>query len=336
MTEKQEVGSAQQATLASHQQGEHRHVHGLVDPRMITTERGIWAIKRSFLGLGATALFQVLIVYWSGSMALLAETIHNFGDAATAVPLWVAFRLARLKPSKRFSYGYGRVEDLAGVAVVLVILFSGMVAGYESIQRLVHPKAVEKLGAVAAASLIGFLGNEVVALIRIGVGKQIHSAALIADGYHARVDGLTSLAVLFGVIGVWLGYPQADPLVGLLITSVIVGIAFQAGKSVLTRMLDGVNPELIDEIRHAAQHTPGVGEVTEARARWLGHRLHAEINLAVDPRLSITEAHGVAKETQKELLHHLPYLSSVTIHVDPLGESGEHHHTVGVDEQAHA
>jgi len=327
MVDKEDAGQVKEITPSPHQHGEHKHTHGFVDPGLLKTQRGIWATKWSFLGLGLTALFQVIIVYFSGSVALLADTIHNFGDAATAVPLWIAFRLARVKPSKRFSYGYGRVEDLAGVAIVLVILFSGIVAGYESLQRLAHPQSIEKLWAVATASVVGFLGNEAVALFRIRVGKEIHSAALVADGYHARVDGLTSLAVLVGVIGVWFGFPQADPLVGLLITLVIFGIVIQASKSILTRMLDGVEPELLDEIRHAVQHTAGVREVTEVRARWLGHRLHAEINVAVDSHLSITEAHAIARETQKELLHHLPYLSSATIHVDPLNESGEAYHS---------
>jgi cation diffusion facilitator family transporter len=328
MAEKQKSGSVQEATLSPHQHGEHKHVHGFVDPSVITTQRGIWAIKWSFAALAVTAIFQVVVVFLSGSVALLADTIHNFGDAATAVPLWIAFRLARLKPSKRFTYGYGRVEDLAGVAIVLIILFSAVVAGYESLERLLHPRAVEKLWAVAAASVIGFLGNEGVALFRIKVGKEIRSAALVADGYHARVDGWTSLAVLAGAVGVWLGYPKADPIVGLLITIAILWIVWTASKAVFTRMLDGIDPELIDEIRRAAHHTPGVGEVTEVRARWLGHRLHTEINVTVDSGLSITQAHAVAKETHAELMRHLPYISSATIHVDPLGESGERHHAV--------
>jgi cation diffusion facilitator family transporter len=221
---------------SSHKHGHHHeahlHTHGAVDPAIFTTQRGIWAIKWSFLGLLATALFQIIIVLLSGSVTLLADTIHNFGDAATAIPLWIAFALARWRSSKRLTYGYSRVEDLAGVAIVLTILFSAIVAGYKSIDRLIHPKAIEYLWAVLVASVIGFIGNEVVAQFRIKVGKEIGSAALIADGYHARVDGLTSLAVLFGVVGVWIGYPLADPIVGLLITAVIFRIVWESGKSV--------------------------------------------------------------------------------------------------------
>ena len=219
----------------------HEHHHGL-NPSYLTSEKGIWAIKWSFIGLLATALFQVGIVAISGSVALLADTIHNIGDAATAIPLWIAFTLVKLRPTKRFTYGYGRVEDLAGVVIVVIILFSAVVSGYESLDRLFNPKKVEYIGAVVAASIIGFLGNEVVALFRIRVGKDIGSAALVADGYHARVDGLTSLAVLFGAGGVWLGYPLADPVVGLIITAAIGNVA-QANAERFTALADPVVDE---------------------------------------------------------------------------------------------
>src|SRR5215218_841735 len=267
--------------------GEHGHAHGAVDASIATSERGIWAVKWSFAALFATALLQLVVVALSGSVALLSDTIHNFGDALTAVPLWVAFTLGRLGASRRFTFGYGRVEDLAGVVVVILILFSAVVAGYQAVERIVHPQPVGLLWAVAAAALVGFLGNEAVAIFRIRVGRQIGSAALIADGYHARTDGWTSLAVLLGAIGVWLGYPLADPIVGLLIAAAILVIVVQNAKEIFTRMLDGVDPEVIEEIRHAAAAVEGVENVAEVRARWLGHRLRAEVNVAVDPGLSV-------------------------------------------------
>ena len=261
-------------------------------------------------------------------MALLADTIHNIGDAATAIPLWVAFRLARWKPTKRFTYGYGRVEDLAGVAIVFAILFSAIMAGYESIARLSEPRTVEYLWAVVLASIIGFLGNEAVAVFRIRVGKEIGSAALVTDGHHARADGLTSLAVLFGAVGVWMGYPLADPIVGLVITVAILRIVFESGKTVFARLLDGVDPEVIDEIKNTVSNTYGVEDVTEVRVRWLGHRLHGEVNIAVSPGLSVEKGHEIAIKVEHQLLHALQYLSNATIHVDPVNASGEAHHHV--------
>lgn len=194
--------------------GAHGHTHGVIDATIATTDRGIWAIKWSFIILGITALLQIGVVALSGSVALLADTIHNVGDATTAIPLWIAFLLARRKPTKTFRYGLGRVEDLAGIVIVLIILFSAIVAGYQAIDRLIHPQTVTHLGWLTAAGIVGFLGNEAVAVFRIRVGREINSAALIADGYHARTDGLTSLAVVAGAIGVWLGFPLADPIVG--------------------------------------------------------------------------------------------------------------------------
>ena len=307
----------------------HAHTHGAVDPAILSTDRGMWVIKLSFVGLFATAVFQVVIVLISGSVALLADTIHNVGDAVTAIPLWVAFTFGRRKPSKRFTYGLGRVEDLAGVTIVLIILMSALVAGYLSIDRFFHPQKIEYLWAVIIASVIGFLGNEAVAIFRIKVGKEIGSAALVADGYHARMDGLTSLAVLFGAVGTWLGYPLTDPIVGLVITVTILRIVWQSGRAVFTRLLDGVDPEVIDEIKQAVRPIRGVHDVTEVRVRWLGHRLHAEINIFVSPELSVEKAHEIAKEVRHQILHQVRFLNNATIHIDPVNASGEEHHGFG-------
>jgi cation diffusion facilitator family transporter len=313
-----------------HQHGheEHGHTHGAADPSIATSERGMWAVKWSFVGLFVTALLQVVVVVLSGSVALLSDAIHNFGDALTAVPLWIAFALSRLGASRRFTFGYGRVEDLAGVIVVLLILFSAVVAGYQAVERIIHPQPVGLLWVVAAAAVVGFVGNEAVAIFRIRVGRQIGSAALVADGYHARTDGWTSLAVLVGAIGVWLGYPLADPIVGLLIAGAILVIVWQSGKTVFTRLLDGVEPNVIEEIRHAVSHVEGVEDVAEVRARWLGHRLRAEVNVAVEPRLSVAEGHAIAREVNHRLMHELRYLDVAVVHVDPVQEAGEEHHRI--------
>jgi cation diffusion facilitator family transporter len=306
----------------------HDHTPGTIDPALVATERGLWAVKWSLIGLAATALFQTVIVFFSGSVALLADTIHNIADAGTAIPLWIAFVLAGRAPSHRFTYGYGRVEDISGVMIILTIFFSAVFAGYESLNRLLNPQPVQYLWTVVIASLIGFAGNELVAIFRIRVGREIKSAALVADGYHARVDGLTSLAVLFSALGVWLGYPLADPIVGLVITIAILTIVWESGKTVFTRLLDGVDPEVTDEITHALNHAQGVRGVTEIRLRWSGHRLLAEINLAVSPTLSVAEGHAIAVEARHQLMHSLPYLSNVTVHVDPEDLSGEKHHAI--------
>lgn len=161
--------------------------------------------------------------------------------------------------------------------------------------------------------MIGFVGNEAVAVFRIRVGREINSAALVADGYHARTDGFTSLAVVLGAIGVWLGFPLADPVVGLLITVAIFGIVWQSARSVLTRMLDGVDPAVLDEIDHAAAHVPGVHGVHAVQARWLGHRLHAEMSVELDGRMTLAQAQDVVAALKRELFAHLPVLAQVSI-----------------------
>lgn len=291
----------------------HGHTHGVIDPVIATTERGIWAIKWSFVILTATAALQIVLVFATGSVALLADTIHNVADATTAIPLWIAFKLAQRKPTATFTYGYGRVEDLAGIAIVLVILFSALVAGYESISRIYNPQPIALLGWVALAGIIGFIGNEAVAMLRIRVGREINSAALIADGYHARTDGLTSLAVVAGAIGVWLGFPLADPIVGVLITIAIFAIVWQSAKSVLMRMLDGVDPAIIGEVHHSAAHVAGITKVLDVKARWLGHKLHADAVVLVDKSLSVEVGDQIRMALEREMLAHIPALSVVNV-----------------------
>ncbi|MDB5525163.1 MAG: cation transporter [Rhizobium sp.] len=305
--------------------GPHGHTHGVIDATIATTDRGIWAIKWSFVILAATAIMQLGVVAISGSVALLADTVHNIADATTAIPLWIAFVLARRKPTKTFTYGLGRVEDLAGIAIVLIILFSAIVAGYEAVDRLVHPMPIRNLGWLIGAGIVGFLGNEAVAVFRIRVGREINSAALVADGYHARTDGLTSLAVVAGAIGVWLGFPLADPIVGLLITLAIFGIVWQSARSVLTRMLDGVEPGMVDEIEHAAAHVQGIEKVVEAKARWLGHKLHVDLAVVIDPGMLLAEANVIIAKLEDELFAHMPALAVATVRVVAPEASGHHH-----------
>ena len=310
----------------SQRSGDHGHTHGAIDPTIATTARGIWAIKWSFIIMVVTAILQLAVVLWSGSVALLADTIHNFGDATTAIPLWVAFVLVRRKPTKTFTYGLGRVEDLAGLLIVVIILFSAIVAGYEAIDRLIHPHAITALAWVAVAGVVGFLGNEAVAVFRIRVGREINSAALIADGYHARTDGLTSLAVVAGAIGVWAGFPLADPIVGLLITLAIFGIVWQSAKAVFTRMLDGVEPDLVSKIDHAAAQVPEILQVIDAKARWLGHRLQVQVTIRLDDGVLLATANAVADRLKHQLADHLPALAEADIVFAPRDTSTASHH----------
>jgi cation diffusion facilitator family transporter len=224
-------------------------------------------------------------------------------------------------PNKRFNYGYGRAEDLAGLLIVVSILATGIYVGYESITRLSDPPEIDYIWVVAAAAIIGFIGNEAVALFRMKIGKEIGSAALVADGHHARVDGLTSLAVLFGAVGVWLGFPLADPIVGLVISAAILRIVVETSKSLFSRLLDGVEPEVPDEVRNVALVTDGVRGVAEVRVRWLGHKMLAEMNIAED--------------VHHQLLHNLKYLSNATVHVDPVGLAGEEYQRHGIGNTEH-
>jgi cation diffusion facilitator family transporter len=306
----------------------HAHVHLLPagDPVLSATRQASRVVLWSFAGLVATGAFQAVVAWFTGSVALLADTIHNAGDAATAIPLWIAFRVARRKPDARFTYGFGRVEDLAGLIVVAVIFFSAVAAAVESARRFASPAPVTGLWAVAAASAIGFAGNEAVAFYRIRAGKRLGSAALVADGYHARADGLTSLGVLLGVAGVAAGFPAADPAAGLLICAFLMKTVRDAGKEVFLRLLDGVDPDVVEEIRAEAAAAPGVEEVTDVRVRWAGHRMYAEVNLAVSGDVPVAEGHAIAAEARHRLMHRLSYLSDATIHVDPAEASGTEMH----------
>jgi len=297
-----------------------------VDDALAGFAEGVRAVKLSLLVLGATALIQLVIVLASGSVALLADTIHNFADASTAIPLWLTFSLSRREPTRRYTYGFGRAEDLAGVFVVLMIAGSSAVAAWESVQKLIHPEPITNLGWVALASIIGCVGNELVAQYRIRTGDRMGSAALVADGYHARSDGLTSLAVLLGVLGVWLGFPLADPLVGLVITLAILLILKGAAVQIWHRLMDSVNPELLAKAEAAARSAEGVQAVSQVRARWIGHTIHAEALIIADRDLRLSEAHAVAERARHAMLHAVPKLSSVTVHVDPCSHDGSDPH----------
>lgn len=307
--------------------GAEGHSHGRtgkLDPVLDGSARGIRAVKVSLVALAATAALQVVVVAVSGSVALLADTVHNITDALTAIPLWVAFAVGRRPPTKRYSYGYQRAEDLAGIFIVLVIAASAGFAAWEAIRRLADPRPVEHLPWVVAASIVGFAGNELVAIYRIRAGKRIGSAALVADGHHARTDGLTSLGVLAGAIGVALGFDRADPIAGLAITLAILVVLWQATRSVFRRILDGTDDTTVLMLESVAGSVPGVEHVTSAKARWTGHALNAELEIQVEPDISVSEGHRIAEEVEHELLHAIPRLRGATVHVDPHGHDSHY------------
>lgn len=288
-----------------------------IDSALESSREGIRALKISLLVLLATAVAQLLVFSITGSVALLADTVHNFSDALTAVPLWVAFVLVRRPPTKRFTYGLGRVEDVAGLFIVLMIALSAFVAGFESIRRLFDPREITNVWVVLAAGIIGFAGNELVAVYRIRVGRKIGSAALVADGLHARTDGFTSLAVALGAIGVLAGLPLADPIVGLLITVAILVVLKGAATDVFLRLVDGVDPALVDRAEESLTATPGVTGIGSLQLRWVGHQLHAETSIEVDAKLNVRAAHAIAHDAQDCLRRDVPRLTKATVHVGP-------------------
>jgi cation diffusion facilitator family transporter len=314
-----------------HGHGEHRGLSALrhlitphshdsadrVDTALETSKRGIRALIWSFAALFVTAVAQLALVLVTGSVALLGDTIHNFADALTALPLGIAFLLGRRAATRRYTYGLGRAEDLAGVVVVLLIAASAALAGYEAVLRLITPQPVQHLWVVAAAGVVGFIGNELVARYRITVGRQIGSAALVADGLHARTDGFTSLAVVLGAAGVGLGFPAADPIIGLVITVAILFVLRDAAKEVFRRLMDAVDPETVDLAERTARAIPGVRDVTDLRMRWIGHALRAELAVRVDADLTVEQAHQLTHDVEARLRHAVPRLTAAAIHTEP-------------------
>jgi cation diffusion facilitator family transporter len=313
-----------------HSHGDHSHPTGIkgffyglfvphshdaadsIDDALEASTQGVRALKISLFVLLGTTVLQFVVVLVSGSVALFADTIHNFSDALTAIPLWVAFALGRRVATKRYTYGFGRAEDLAGLFIIAVVAISAVVAAYQSVERFFNPQPLHNLWWVIAAGLVGFAGNEIVAIYRIRVGSKIGSAALVADGVHARIDGFTSLAVVIGAAGVMLGFPLADPLVGLLISAAIIVLLWGTVRSIGRRLMDGIEPELLDRARGALERTPGVLSVSGLKLRWIGHRLHGAATIIVaDTALSVAEA--TAHRAELELAHALPNLDDLAI-----------------------
>ncbi|WP_246087446.1 cation diffusion facilitator family transporter [Paramicrobacterium agarici] len=284
----------------------------LIDDALEANAEGVRAVKISMIVLLVTTALQGLIVAFSGSVALLADTIHNFSDAFTAVPLWIAFALSRRAATRRYTYGYNRAEDLAGLFIVVMIALSAVLAAWQAIERIIHPQPIAYVGWVIGAGVVGFLGNEAVAIYRIRIGQRIGSAALVADGIHARTDGFTSLAVVLGGLGVLLGFPLADPIVGLLISAMIIVLLVGTVRSVGRRLMDGIEPELLDRVEHALAHVPQVLGVERVRLRWIGHRIHGEASIRIH-EVPLSEANRIATAAEESVKAHLRNVDEMTI-----------------------
>ncbi|QHF24572.1 cation diffusion facilitator family transporter [Rathayibacter sp. VKM Ac-2804] len=287
-----------------------------IDDALEASTAGVRALKISLLVLLATTVLQAALVALTGSVALLADTIHNFADALTAVPLWIAFVLGRRAATRRYTFGFGRAEDLAGMVIVLVVALSAVVAGWEAVARLLDPRPIENPWLLVAAGLIGFAGNELVAIYRIRVGRRIGSAALVADGVHARLDGFTSLSVVLGAIGVMLGFPLADPIIGLLIAASILVLLWGTVRSIGARLMDAIAPDLLDRAEYALQNAPGVTAVESLRLRWIGHRLTGSATVRVTAT-NFADAASTGALAEKQLRQELGNLDVFTVAIAP-------------------
>ena len=283
-----------------------------IDTALEASDRGIRAVKVSFVALMVTALIQVAVVLVTGSVALLADTIHNFSDALTAVPLFIAFRLGRRPATRRYSYGFRRAEDLAGLFIIAMIALSAVVAGWQAIDRLIDPRPLENIGVLFVAGIVGLVGNELVALYRIREGRAIGSAALIADGYHARTDGFTSLAVALGALGVWAGFERADPVAGLAISVAIFVVLVAASRQIYYRLMDAVDPEVLDRVEQVAHASAG-DAAGDFRVRWMGHRLHADVVLTLDGSRSLEDGARAADDLRELMVDKVPHLADVDV-----------------------
>jgi len=304
------------------------HEHGRVNADLYGNRIGLRAVQISTAGMFIVAAIQFAIAGIGGSAGLFADALHNLGDVLTTVALWIAFVLSTRAANQRYTYGYHRSEDLAGIFIVLVIIASAVAGAWESIQKLTSGSVPTQLYVSMAAALVGVAGNEILSQYKISVGKRINSVPLVADGQHSRIDGLTSLAAFVGLIGVALGLRIADPLAGLVITAVILTVVYSTSRSVLQRLLDAVDPRIVPSIITTASEVPGVEDVTEVRARWVGHTLHVVMNIEVDAELTLVQAHAIAEEVRHRLFHSITGLSEAIIHTDPHERGTDYHQTV--------
>ncbi|HLZ72210.1 MAG TPA: cation diffusion facilitator family transporter [Dehalococcoidia bacterium] len=298
----------------------HGHSHGAAGGLDLRTAEGIRAARWSSLALLVTGAIELVIFALGNSAGLLADAMHNLGDVTTTLAIWAAFTFARREANERFPYGYHRAEDLAGMFVLIVMVASGIAAGYESLQHLLTGSHPSHLALSAVAAFVGFAGNELTAQYKTRVGRRIGSVSLEADGAHSRVDGLVSLAALAGIGGVAAGFERADGLAGVLITLVIAGVIVSTARGVIGRGMDAVDPALTSQVRSVAAAVPDVLDVHDVRLRWAGRALFVSLSIALPPQLPLAQAHDAAEAVRHALLHQVEGVQAVDVHMDPAAE----------------
>ncbi|MBI3160247.1 MAG: cation transporter [Chloroflexi bacterium] len=295
----------------------HTHDRPSESDALFTNALGIRTLYWALALLSATTVAQVFVYLASGSVALLADTVHNLGDALNSIPLLIAFYLGRRAANARYTYGYGRAEDIAGLFIVASIAFSAGYILWEAALKFIDPQPIANGGWVALAALVGFLGNEAVAVLQISVGRRIGSEAMITDGRHARIDGLTSLAVLPAVLGSALGFHILDPIFGLIIGVSILFITRDAIRAMWLRMMDAVDPALTEQVTRTLSAHPQVAAVRVLRLRWVGHRLYVEGELALAEDLKSSDLTALLDGLKHDLAHAVRNLGEVTLAAGP-------------------
>ncbi|TME10975.1 MAG: cation transporter [Chloroflexi bacterium] len=276
------------------------------------------AVVVSAAVLGAAAAIEFAASASGRSAGVLADALHNAGDVLTTLVLLAAFAVARRPATRRFTSGFGRVEDVATLVIILIIVFTAAAAAFESLGRLLSSEgySISRIGPSLLAAAIGVVANLGVSEYKIRVGRRIRSLALEADGIHSRLDALVSAGAFAGLGLAWMGIAIADPLTGLAITIAIVYIlAGTVGRLVL-RMMDAVDPDLIDQIASAARSVKGVLGVHDVRARWVGRELVAMMHIDCAPNASLIQAHDIAQAVQQEVELQVPAVH-LDVHMDP-------------------
>jgi len=263
------------------------------------------AVGVSALGLFITGLAELLIAVMTGSVALLADALHNLSDVSTSVVVFLGFRISKRQPSERYPYGYERAEDLAGIGVALVIWASAVLAGYESYRKLVSDESTSALAFGIGGAVIGIIGNQLVARYKLSVGRRINSATLIAEAKHSWLDAVSSVGAMVGLVAVAFGFRRGDPIAGFAVTLFIVHVGYQVTGEIVHHLMDGIDPSTLGAAREAALGVEGV-EAVVARGRWMGRSLFLEIEGEVSPDTSVAGAETIGTAVEEAVFRAVP------------------------------